>query len=313
MLNRKASQAKQRLALAVLAFNIWQSLARHVNDQRAIALRAAKTHFVQSSNSNRASLFEVRKLEHCTHTARALHAHSLMRILIIGATGGIGKQVLEQAVANANIQEIRAMVRSPSKLAELAKQCDKVKVIALPDGGIGSVSVQEMAEHVSGCDAVLLCLGHELNLKGVFMSGMLVLEANKLICSAIGQSDAKFIQVNSIGVSSPDGSDLGKRGLGTRVAMSCIAAIGPPFKDSMLAAQFMHDNKTVKNWCVVRPDGLLDAPKSEFQVLPTLKWSLFHAKTTNRANCAAFMLQLCTDDAVWQQWRGKFPIVLNKD
>lgn len=238
-----------------------------------------------------------------------------MRILLIGATGGIGKRALEQLLANEQVEHVRVLVRTPAKLFERSHV--KLEVCEMKD--IGKVSLDQMTKYMEGCGAVLLCLGHELNFHGIFASGLLVFEANKLICSAIDQSKRKikFIQVNTIGVPSPDGSDTGKRGWGTRFMIKLISTTMPPMVDSTRVCQFLHrevGKSDLVEWCAVRPDGLLDEPSqvTEYVVKDTVQWNLFAAETTTRANCANFMCRLALEENLWQEWKFRFPIVLNK-
>lgn len=236
-----------------------------------------------------------------------------MRVLLIGATGGVGKRTLEQLLSNEQVEFVRVLVRIPAKLSVTSHP--KMEVCEMKD--IGKVSLDSMTQYIDGCGAVLLCIGYELSFHGMFTSGMLVLEANKLICSAIEQlkQSVKFIQVNSSGIPSPDGSDEGKRGWMTLLITKMISTTLPPFIDSTRVGQFLH-GETMKHveWCVVRPDWMLNEPhKLPIMSFWTLQWSQFAPKKTTRANCANFMCRLALEENLWQEWKFRFPIVRNKN
>jgi uncharacterized protein YbjT (DUF2867 family) len=71
-----------------------------------------------------------------------------MKLTIFAATGGIGRQLLEQAVAAS--QDVTAVVRTPKKLAR------QVRTVTV-DLAAADPAVLESA--VAGADAVLSCLG----------------------------------------------------------------------------------------------------------------------------------------------------------
>jgi hypothetical protein len=224
--------------------------------------------------------------------------------------------ISQQLLQKDEVSQVRALCRTPSILPEEIRASPKFKALQVKD--IAKVKEIEMMEYIQGCDAVLLCLGHTLNFKGVFLSGLIVKNANVLICNSIEKlqptQKIKFIQVNTIGVDSPDGKDKNNRGLGNNLMFKLIGLV-PPFWDSKCAAKYVYSlGKESKHleWCCVRPDGLLDNPVAPYTLYETIPWSIFAAQTTNRASCADFMCRLALDPVLWEEWKGKFPIVLNK-
>src|SRR5215475_11753908 len=80
-----------------------------------------------------------------------------MKLTIFAASGGVGRQLLQQAVAAGH--DVKAVVRNPAKLAgELAGE--KVRVVTA-DLGAPDPAVLESA--VAGADAVLSALGPHTN------------------------------------------------------------------------------------------------------------------------------------------------------
>src|SRR5215469_18730765 len=72
-----------------------------------------------------------------------------MKLTIFAATGGIGHQVLEQAVAAGH--DVTAVVRNPGKLSS-----ERVRVI---QADLATADAEALAPAVSGADAVLSGLG----------------------------------------------------------------------------------------------------------------------------------------------------------
>ncbi|KAH9256438.1 hypothetical protein BASA81_005352 [Batrachochytrium salamandrivorans] len=190
-------------------------------------------------------------------------------MLVLGATGGIGKQVVKQLLEmGEKVEFVRALVRSASRVPTELKSHPKLQLVEIES--IDKVSVAEMAGHLQGCSAVLICLGHTMSVKGLFFSGMLVLEATKLVCQAIEEIKPKsnkirLVEVSSIGIPAPDGADEGNRALPTRLVLGSLAATMPPLKDTFLSAKFLFD--TIKHdhlyvdWC---------APPQIEQIVPNL-------------------------------------------
>ena len=86
-----------------------------------------------------------------------------MNILIVGASGATG-QLLAQELLNRG-QTIKVIVRSPDKLPITIRNHDNSSVI---HASVLDLSDAELAQHVKGCDAVASCLGHNINLKGIY-------------------------------------------------------------------------------------------------------------------------------------------------
>ena len=72
-----------------------------------------------------------------------------MRVLVLGATGGVGRLVVENALKRGH--EVTALVRSPEKLGDLASRIVTLKGDALDPRAVG--------EAVSGQGAIIYALG----------------------------------------------------------------------------------------------------------------------------------------------------------
>jgi nucleoside-diphosphate-sugar epimerase len=128
----------------------------------------------------------------------------LKTILVVGATGMTGQPLVQQLLdRNYNI---RVIVRSPDKLS--------TKVLANPNITIKEAAVldltdEEMVQQVKDCDAIVSCLGHTLDFKGMFGEPRkLCTDATLRLCSAIEKNTpskpTKLILMNTVGVKNPD-------------------------------------------------------------------------------------------------------------
>tara|TARA_Y100000588_G_scaffold346087_1_gene393850 strand:- start:324 stop:626 length:303 start_codon:yes stop_codon:yes gene_type:complete len=86
-----------------------------------------------------------------------------MTTLVVGASGATGRLLVEQLL-NCG-QNVKVLVRSPDKLPEVLKSHDNLTAIR---ASLLDLSDVEMAQHVNGCNAVAPCLGHNINLKGIY-------------------------------------------------------------------------------------------------------------------------------------------------
>ena len=86
-----------------------------------------------------------------------------MNILVVGATGKTGRPLVELLLGKNH--KVRIIVRSPHKLPAGILENPNTTVI---EASILDLTDEEMTEHVRGCDAVVSCLGHVMDFKGIF-------------------------------------------------------------------------------------------------------------------------------------------------
>ena len=86
-----------------------------------------------------------------------------MTILVVGATGSTGQLLVEQLLNRG--QNVKVIVRSPEKLPKYTRNNDQLSVIT---ASLLELSDSEMIKYTNECDAVVSCLGHNLNLKGIY-------------------------------------------------------------------------------------------------------------------------------------------------
>src|SRR6476620_4636821 len=106
--------------------------------------------------------------------------YEMKNILVLGGTGGIGSQAVKLLLRDNEVGEVRIIIRSPDKLPVVVRKNPKLAVITV--ASLQDVSESEMAGHLDGIDAVIFSLGHVISLKGMFFSGLVVLDACKLVC-----------------------------------------------------------------------------------------------------------------------------------
>ena len=175
-----------------------------------------------------------------------------MKLTIFAATGGIGRQVLEQAVAAGH--DVTAVVRNPKKLSRQVRTVTADLAAADP-------SALEFA--VDRADAVLSGLGPRSNSESKIVS-----QDTRAIVQAMQATDVRRIVVVSaapIGTMPSHGRPkLPKHDPGDGFFMRNLlgplvkAALRKHYTDLALMEDILHDSGL--DWTVVRPPRLTDGP-----------------------------------------------------
>lgn len=240
-----------------------------------------------------------------------------MTTLVVGATGATGRLLVRELLERG--EHVRIIVRSTDNLHERITSHDNLSVVRASVSDLGDA---EMSQHVGGCDSVASCLGHGLSFKGMFGAPRrLVTDATKRLCSAVQadhpSSPVKFVLMNTTGNRNRDLDE--PISFGQKCVIGLIRMLLPPHGDNEDAANFLRteigrSNETIE-WAVVRPDTLIDDTEtSEFTVHPSpTRSAIFDSGVTSRINVAHFMAELITDEHTWNEWRGKMPVVYNKE
>lgn len=239
-----------------------------------------------------------------------------MTTLVVGASGATGRLLVEQLLNRG--QKVKAMVRSPDRLPKVLTNNDHLTLIS---ASILELSDAQMAQQVKGCVAVASCLGHNLNLKGIFgHPRRLVTEATRRLCNAIKtnkpEKPTKFVLMNTAGNSNRDLDE--PISLAQRWVMGLIRLLLPPQMDNEQAADYLrtqigHGDPAIE-WAVVRPDSLRDASEvTAYKVHPSpTRSAIFNPGVTSRINVGHFMADLITEDDTWNKWKGQMPVIYNK-
>ena len=101
-----------------------------------------------------------------------------MTTLIAGASGATGRLLVAQLLQRGH--EVKIIVRTTDNLPESIKNNKNVIII---QASILNLDDAEIARHIKGRDAVVSCLGHNINFKGIYgKPRRLVTDATRKIC-----------------------------------------------------------------------------------------------------------------------------------
>ncbi len=240
-----------------------------------------------------------------------------MNILVVGATGATGRLLTEELLDRGEF--VKVIVRSTEKLPAAIRDHDNLSVI---QASILDLSDAELAQHVKGCQAVASCLGHNLNLKGLFgHPRKLVTDASRRLSDAIkantSQKPIKFVLMNTTANRNRDLNE--PISFAEKCIFGLLRFLLPPQADNEQAADYLRckigPRDTLIEWVAVRPDGLTDEHKvTAYEVLPSpIRSTIFNPGHTSRINVGHFMAELITEDDTWQQWKGQMPVIYNQE
>ena len=235
---------------------------------------------------------------------------------VVGASGATGRLLVEQLLSRG--QNVKVIVRSPDKLPKAVKNHDDLPVI---HASVLDLSNAEMAQHVSGCDAVASCLGHNMGLKGTYgHPRRLVTDAIGRLCSAIrankSEAPVKYVLMNTTGNSNRDLHE--QISFGQKCVTGLLRLLLPPHVDNEKAADYLRtkvgQNDGAIEWAAVRPDSLIDESEvTEYEVYASpIRSAISDAGSTSRINVGHFMADLITDDDTWYKWKGQMPVIYNE-
>lgn len=235
-------------------------------------------------------------------------------ILVLGASGATGQKLVEQLLIQGD--QVKVIVRSTSDLPDSFKHPN----VAIINADLLALSDTEIAVHIKDCTAVASCLGHNMSFKGMYgQPRRLVTDATRRLCKAIKTAAAnkpvKFVLMNTTGNQNRDLEEP------ISFAQQCVIALLrlllPPHVDNEQAADYLRtqlkDDSDIE-WVAVRPDGLLDELEvSDYEIHPSpIRSAIFDAGQVSRINVAHFMSELISDNELWQQWKGRMPVIYSK-
>lgn len=240
-----------------------------------------------------------------------------MKILVVGASGATGRHVVTQLLNTRNT--IKVIVRPTSRIPDEWQNDQNVTIIKAL---ISELPTEEMATHLSDCQAVVSCLGHNLTLKGIYGNPRkLVTNAVKLLCNAIEsiepEKSVKLILMNTTGNRNRDLNETVS--IGQRIILGIIRVLLPPQPDNEKAAEYLRveigQGHPAIEWVAVRPDSLINDEKvSEYELHPSpIRSALFNPGKTSRINVGHFMSSLINDQELWNSWKGQMPVIYNKE
>lgn len=238
-----------------------------------------------------------------------------MAILVVGASGATGRQLVEQLLILRH--KVKIIVRSPEKLPESWKQNNNLKIIS---ASILELRDNEMSEHVIDCHSIASCLGHNISLKGIFgHPRRLVTDTTRRLCNAIKtnnlESPIKYVLMNTTGNRNRDLNE--PISFSQKCVIALLRLLLPPHVDNENAADYLRtqigQNNPLIEWTAVRPDTLINEENvTDYQIhrSPT-RSAIFNAGKTSRINVGHFMANLINDANLWNKWKGQMPVIYN--
>jgi nucleoside-diphosphate-sugar epimerase len=241
---------------------------------------------------------------------------SLTTILVLGANGATGQLLVKQLLEQGEM--VKVIVRSRDSLSDYISHHKNLSII---HRNITDITDEEMVQHVEGCRAIASCLGHNMTLKGLFgPPHRLVTDSVIKICNAIQENNSaspvKVVLMNTTGNRNGDlNEDISFM---QKCIIFLLRLLLPPHRDNENAADFLMthiaQNNAAIEWAAVRPDSLINETMvSDYEIHPSpIRSAIFDAGKTSRINVGHFMARLITNKAIWNDWKGKMPVIYNK-
>ncbi|ASF39087.1 hypothetical protein CEH05_08150 [Halobacillus halophilus] len=239
-----------------------------------------------------------------------------MRVLVLGASGATGKEVVRQLIKRQI--NTRILIR---KTAVLSEDIQNHPLVETVKGNINELTDSEMSVLLHDCTTIISCLGHNVTFRGMFgKPRYLVLDAIKRITETIKKDPSKNIKLILMSTTAYTNPVSGeKNSIAERMVFSLLMLILPPHRDNVKAANYLvmttgHEDKNI-DWIAVRPDSLInETDESSYEIYESkVRSPLFNPGKTSRINVSHFMAELAADNAIWDQWRFKTPVIYNKE
>ncbi len=200
-----------------------------------------------------------------------------MQIALFGATGGTGRQTLEQALAQGH--SVNALVRTPAKLMLEHPQ------LTIIQGDV--LDLEKVRECLSGCDVVICSLGSTANNPDTIVSD----GTRQIITAMQAAGSQRLIVVTSLGVGdSKDQVSFFFKTLMKTVLKKAIA-------DKEVQEKLVRESGL--DWIIVRPGGLTDGLRMDEYLFGTDK--SIKAGQVSRADVADFLLKQLEDNRFLRQ------------
>ena len=210
-----------------------------------------------------------------------------MQLLILGATGGTGKQAVEQALQRGHF--VTAFVRDPAKLDSKHPNLTVVTGDVLkPDTLLPAVRRQ---------GAVICSLGN-----GLGKDDHTVSEGTQHLIDAMNEAGVRrLLVVSSFGV----GDSYAGASLSSKLIVNTL--LKNPIADKEIQERAVRESGL--DWLIVRPTRLTDdAATGTYTVEEHIKFSAFAMPRIARADVAAFLLDQLDNDS----WLGKAVTITGK-
>lgn len=209
-----------------------------------------------------------------------------MKLTVFGATGGVGQQIVSQALDRGH--SVTAVVRDAARLP--------IKNSALTVAALPTLDrVDELVPVVGGADAVLSAIGpRERSDKGVVSTCTRVI-VRAMVLSGVG----RFVGVSAVPVGPvPKGDSLVNRWL----LLPAISTVLRSVYSDLAEMEADLQNSAI-NWTVVRPPKLTDKPfTGKYRI--ALGANVARGYSVARADVAELMLNALDQPATQRQAVG---------
>ena len=210
-----------------------------------------------------------------------------MRVLIIGASKGIGLETTRQALDAGH--DVRALARSATAIAISNPSLEKMRGNAL--------KTEDVEAALVGMDVVIQTLG--VGLGELFRPVHLFSDATRVLIAAMKRQDIKrLICVTGFGAGD------------SRASISCLQRLpfqivfGRAYDDKSLQEQLIKESEL--DWTIARPGVLTSGPRTgHYQILSEA--SQWRNGIISRADVAEFLVRQIGD----QTYIRKAPVLIN--
>ncbi|MFD3637944.1 NAD(P)-dependent oxidoreductase [Streptomyces griseus] len=208
-----------------------------------------------------------------------------MRITVFGATGGVGQEIVGQALAAGH--EVTAVVRDPDRLPEWLDRAALAAVVRLDDPAAVRAAV-------AGRDAVLSGLGS----RGRRADGVAERLTGRILTAMEAEGVRRLVVVSAVPVGPEPAGDR----LVDRLALKVVGAVlADVYAD--LARMEAALARSATDWTAVRPPKLTDGPLTGVY-RRVVGGAPRGSRSVSRADVAHAMLALVEDPAAVQQGVG---------
>ncbi|MEU7327460.1 NAD(P)-dependent oxidoreductase [Streptomyces parvus] len=208
-----------------------------------------------------------------------------MRITVFGATGGVGQEIVGQALAAGH--EVTAVVRDPDRLPGPLEGAGPHGVVRLDDEAAVRAAV-------AGRDAVLSGLGS----RGRKANGVAARLTRRIVSAMEAEGARRLLVVSAV----PVGPEPADDPLVDRLTRRAIGAVlAELYADLARMEAVLADSAT--DWTAVRPPRLTNGPRTGVY-RKVVGGTPRSSRTVSRADVAHAMLALIDDPAAVQQGVG---------
>ncbi|WP_223292308.1 NAD(P)H-binding protein [Salipaludibacillus neizhouensis] len=148
-----------------------------------------------------------------------------MRVLVLGASGATGKQVVKQLIEKQIYSRI--VIRKSAVLPEEILENPLVEIV---EGNINELNDSEINNLIGECNVIISCLGHNVTLKGLFgIPRYLVFDAIKRISGAVKNKANKKVKLILMGTTAYTNSlSRETNSMGEKIILSLLKLLLPP-------------------------------------------------------------------------------------